>query len=811
MRRLLGQLGQDARFTLRSLRATPGFTLVAVLTLALGIGANTAIFSVVRGILLRPLPFQDPERLVMIGSTYGGGKPTWSSPTNMYDWRAQASSFTGMSLFDGRSAVLTGVGDPERYRAADVNADFFAILGVRPLVGRLTFTDAEASFHGPKAVLLHESFWRTRFGGDPRIVGSMITLDNERYLVAGVVPGASAWPSDAQLWFCFTVDPLELPKERGAVYVQVVSRLKPGVSLATANAELRTIAARLEAEYPHADAKVGAVAVPLREWITGDLRRPLLVLLGGVVFVLLIACANVAGLLVVRGMSRAGELAVRTALGAGSGRLVRQLVTESVVLSLIGAAAGLGAAFWGTRLLVQAAPPSIPRLSAIHVDGMVLAWTVGVALVTGVIFGLLPARQALKADVARTLREGGRGSAGRSGGDRARRALVVAEMALSVMLLAGAGLLIRSFDRLMHVDPGFRTENSISFQLSLPDAKYGSWAKETAFMDALMESIHAIGGVQKAGAALGMPLTHFGFEFTFAIAGRPTARPEDEPDAEVRVATPGYFATMGIPIVKGRNFTDADRLGSQKVLLITQTAAEKFFPGEDPIGHHVTFGWGGEGNQRFEGDIVGVVGDVKQFSLAQGTHPQFYGAFAQRPISQFTVVMHASRDPQMVVADARRRIHDLDPDLAVSQVKTLDQVVAESVAQPRFYMVLLATFALVAVALSAIGIYGVIAYLVGQRSREIGIRLALGASPGSVVQMIVREGAVITLIGTAIGLAGALALTQSMRALLFGVAPTDWVTYLGVTAVLLLVALVASSVPALRAARVDPALAMRAE
>jgi predicted permease len=805
----LQEFRQDLGFALRGLRKAPGFAVVAALTLALGIGANTAIFSVVRGILLRPLPFGDPGRLVMVASSYQGQRST-SSPANSYDWRDQNKSFSGMSVVTGHSAVLTGSGEPERLRGFDVSANFFSILGVKAIAGRADFRPEEAAWKGPKAVVLSETLWRTRFGSDPKLVGSLITLDNERVQVVGVVPAAAGWPASAVMWFPFTFDPARLPTSRGAVYLNNLARLKPGVSLENAAADMRAVARRLEGAYPDVNKDVSAIVVPLREWITGGLDTPLYVLLGGVAFVLLIACANVANLLLVRGVARESELAVRTALGAGRGRLVRQLVTESMVLALLGGGAGLALAIAGTRILVQAAPKSIPRLDSIQVDGLVLGFTVAIALVTGILFGLLPARQVVRPDLARTLREGGRDGGQRAGGSNARRALVVAEVALSVMLLAGAGLLIRSFDRLMRVDPGFRSDHSISFALSLPEAKYEKPEQQAAFLDAAMGRIHDLPGVESAGAGFGMPLTSFGFSFSFEIKGQPPLKPADQPVAEVRLATPDYFKAMAIPVVKGRGFTALDRAGAVRVLLITETAANKFFPGGDPIGQHVTFGWGRDG-QPLEGDIIGVVSDVKQSSLAQTTLPQFWAPYDQWPVSSMNVVIHTTREPMAVVADARRAIHELDPDLAVAQVKTLDEVVAESVAQPRFYMTLLTVFAVIAILLSAIGIYGVIAYLVGQRSREIGVRIALGASRANVVRLIVREAVLMAAAGIGIGLVGALALTRLMGALLFDLKATDPITYLAVTGVLGGVALLASSVPALRAARIDPALAMRGE
>ena len=807
---LLSELRQDITLALRALRRAPGFALVAVLTLALGIGANTAIFSVVRGILLRPLPFPDPGGLVLVVSTYQGKDSPFVSPANAYDWRDGNRSFRSLGVIGGHSAVITGSGDPERLRGYDVSPDHFAILGVTPVLGRLNFSPEEAAFQGDKAVIVSENLWRTRFGADPGLAGKPVTLDNETYRVVGVAPRALGWPVDAMVWFPFSFDPAKLAGSRAAVYLNVIGRLKPGVGLDAARADMRGIAARLERDFPDANAGLGAGVVPLHQWMTGSLDQPLYILLGGVGFVLLIACANVANLLLVRGLAREGELAVRAALGAGRGRLMRQLVTESLVLAFLGAGAGLALAGVGTRLLVQAAPSSIPRLGDIRVDAVVLGFTFLVALATGVLFGLLPARLVVRPDLARTLREGGRGGSQGTGGRRARRILVVAEVALSVMLLAGAGLLIKSFNRLMAVDPGFRTGGSVTFALSLPAAKYPSPDQQTGFVGSLMERLRVIPGVQSAGAALGMPLTRFSFNFSFQIAGRPPLQPSDQPSAEVRVATPEYFPTMGIPIVAGRGFTAADRAGSPKVLLLTETAAQRFFPGENPIGKQVRFGWG-RASGNLEGEIVGIVGDVKLASLATASVPQFWAPYAQWPVSSMNVVLHAGREPEAVVADARRVIRELDPELALSQVRTLDAVLAESVAQPRFYMLLLTAFALVALALSAIGIYGVVAFLVGQRSREIGVRIALGASRGRVIRMIVREGSAMTLGGLGLGLLGAFGLTRLMDALLFGVAATDPTIYALVALVLAGVALASCWVPALKAARVDPALTMRAE
>ena len=804
----LDGLAQDLSFAIRTLRRAPGFAVIAALTLAIGIGANTAIFSVVRGILLRPLPFSDPSRLVMVRSLYGGQQGV-NSPANVADFRTQNHSFTSMAVIDTRAAVLTGSGDPEQLPSAVVGGDFFRILGVNALRGTTVFAPEDTAWKGAKSVLVHETLWRNRFGSDPSLVGSMLTLDNERYRVIGIVPASSAWPSKAMLWFPFTYDPAELEKSRGAVYLETVARLKPGVTMEAASADMKAIASRLAQQYPDMDAQLGATVIPMHEYLTGKLRLPLLVLLGGVVFVLLIACANVANLLLVRGVAREGELALRTALGAGRARLIRQLVTESLVLSLVGGTIGLLLAILGTKLLIVSAPQNIPRLDAIRVDGTVLAFTLAVTAITGALFGLVPARQMLNPDISSTLRENGRG-AQRGAKHRARRMLVVAEVALSVMLLAGAGLLIRSFTRLMNVDPGFRTEHLMSFALALPEAKYEKPTSQGAMIEAVMERIRSIPGVQSAGAGQGLPLTGYGFSLSFNVAGRPPLKPSEEPDAELRITTPEYLSTLGVRITRGRGFSKLDDASAPRVLLITEEAARKFFPNEDPIGHHISFGWMRD-SVRLEGDIIGVTSDVKQSSLAAATRPQMWVPFAQWPAGVMTIVIHSNRELQSVAADARRAIRELDPDLAIAHVQTLDDVVAESVAQPRFYMTLLSAFAVVAIVLASIGIYGVIAYLVGQRSREIGIRIALGASPSRVVRMVVSEGVAMVAVGIGIGVVGAIALTQLMRALLFNTKSTDPMTYVLVTLVLAAVAFVASSVPALRAANVDPSLAMRAE
>lgn len=809
-RELLQETKQDVQFALRALRRSPAFTIIAILTLALGIGANTAIFSVVRGILLRPLPFENPSQLVMVTPTVNNKNWTWSQ-ANLHDLSEQSKSFAALAPVESRSAVLTNQGSPTQLRAFLVGPEFFRILGLRPVAGRLSFTPEESAFQGPKAVIMMESLWRTRFGGDSTLVGKTITLDDESYQVVGIAPTDAIYPSKTDLWFPFAFNPADLVDNRGAVYLSAVARLKAGVVPEQATAEVQKIAQQLSTQYPDENRGLSAKVILLSDSIVGDIKRPLWILLGGVAFVLLIACANVANLLLVRSVARENELAVRTALGAGRGRLIRQLATESMVLSALGGALGLALATVGTGLLLQMAPSTLPRIAFVRIDASVLLFTLAVSLLTGLVFGLLPSRQSTRTDIARTLRESGRGSGMRKTSNHARRALVAAELALSVMLLAGAGLLIKSFGRLTNVDPGFRTEHATSFSIVLPEAKYSDQQRQRALMSSMTERLRAVAGVEHVAAATGMPLTVFGNRFSFAVEGRTYKTVADWAATEVRIATDDYLATMQIPVIRGRGFTSADRKGTVPVMLITESAAQQFFPNEDPIGKRITTGWGRRGTGSLSGEIVGIVGDFKQLSLADKPRPLMYAAYDQWPVRTFNMVIRSSRDVASLSREAASVIHELDPDLALSNIKSLDDVYAESVAQPKFYMTLLTVFAVLALILSSVGIYGVIAYLVGQRTREIGIRVALGASSGNVMRLVAREGLVMTAVGVGVGVFGAVSLSKLIRALLFETAPTDTTTFVLVVAVLSTIAIVASLIPALRATKIDPVLAMRAE
>jgi predicted permease len=804
----LAELRRDLASAVRGLRRAPGFSLVAILTLALGIGATTAIFSAVRGILLRPLPFPEPDRVMMVLSTYKGARFPYTSPANFADWQTRTRSFSHLVAYTDGRAVLTGNGKPEEIPTAMVGADFFATLGLGPVAGRIQFSPAEAAWQGPDVVILGESIWRARFGADPSLVGRTIILDGRPHQVIGIAPSAATFPAGTIAWLPYTYDPAQLASSRAAVYLSVIGRLAPGVSVAMADADIAGIAAVLAKEYPEANERLGATVTPLQRWIVGDLDRPLAILLAGVGFVFLIACGNVANLLVVRGISRRGELAVRMALGAGRGRLVRQLATESLVLALLGAAGGIALAVLGTRLFVALAPDSIPRLADVRIDPLVLAFGLAAGFVSGLGFGLFPARWAAAQDPADALRREGRGS-GAGVGVRARRLLVVAEVALSVILLAGAGLLIRSFDRLLRVDPGFQAADVVAFGLHLPDTRYSTDERQVAFATELVDRIRRLPGVRSADVGTGLPLSSFQLNFSFTVSGRPVT-PTAMPAAEVRVVGAGYFETIGIRVIRGRGFGAEDRPGSPRALIANQAAVRRFFPDEDPIGKHLKFGWGRAGG-ALEGDIVGVAADVRQWSLAQDAVPQFWVAFDQWPVAAMQVVIRTAPGNRGVVSGAERIVHELDPDLAVSGTRTLESVVADSIAQPRFYTVLLSAFALVAIALSTIGIYGVTAYLVGSRTREIGVRVALGASRRDLVRLVAAEGIGLAAIGLVIGAVGALGLSRLMTALLYGVPPSDPVTYAGVSIVLLAAAAGACWIPARRATRVSPMSAIRVE
>jgi len=804
-------LRQDIRYAIRRLIKSPGFTTVALLTLALGIGANSAIFSVVNAVLLKPLPYENPSELVGVYHLSEGRRATMSGP-NFYDVKQQSKTLQDVAAIARGRTILTGRGEPVRLDVARVSASLFDLLGVSPTLGR-AFVAGDNQPGKTHVTVLSHNLWRDRLGSDLKIVGKQLQLDGESYEVVGVMPEKFSYPAGRALWLPLEYDNDLTVKQRGAWYLSVIGRTRPGVAIEQVRAEVETIGSQLAKQYPDANEGLGFTAMSLHEAMVGGVRTSVFVLLGAVGFVLLIACVNVANLLLARAAARESEIAVRTALGAGRARLIRQLLTESVILSIVGGLLGLLLAVWGVEALLALEPQGIPRLSDVRVDPLVIAFTVTLSLMTGAIFGMFPAVQSTRGALSAALKESGRGALSSRSGARMRTALVVAEVALAVTLLAGAGLLIRSFSKLAAVDPGFQVEPALTFELTLPDARYKEEAQQVGFFDQLLPKLEAIPGVQGAAGVMALPLSGTNFVLTFEVAGRPPVPPSQQPAMEIRIATTKYFQMIGIPLKRGRLFSDTDRIGTTPVVLITETAARNYFPNEDPIGKRITLGWGrGPGKPRAGGEVVGIVGDVKDAGLAEADPPQLYMPYAQWPVEAMAVVMKTAVPPATVGEAARRAVYSVDASLPVSNVRTLQQIVARSISQPRFYMSLLAVFAGVAVLLAAIGIFGVLSYAVAQRTREIGIRMALGAHERTVVALVVREAMIMAAAGVFIGVAVALPLTRLLDAkLLFGTSAHDPLTFASVGALLGVIALAAAYVPARRATRVDPIVALRAE
>jgi predicted permease len=800
---------QDLRFGLRRLQRAPGFAAVALLTLALGIGANSAIFTVVNGVLLRPLPFAEPDRLVSMHHGTGGDIGPMSPP-NFFDWRDRAKSFARAAALNTSTFTLTGRGDPVRIVGARVSDGFFDVLRLQPLQGRLFGPDDNRPGQH-RVVVLGYPLWRERFGADPAIVGKTIALSSEEYRVAGVLPEGAGFPDAVQLWVPMEYSETFKTTNRGAWYLACVGRLAPGVSVEAANAEADAIGKQLEAAYPRYNTHVGLTARPLKTQMVADVRTALLVLLGAAGFVLLIACANVANLFLARAVHREGEMAVRSALGGSRGRLIRQLITESLVLAIGGGLLGLVLAMWGTDLLLRLKPAGIPRLDNVAIDPTVLGFTAIVTMLTGVIFGCIPAWQSTRVSLVRSLRQTGRGAAGTVSVKRLRGALIVSEMALAVLLLTGAGLLVRSFLHLQQVDPGFKAAGVLTFRLSLPERTYDTDARQRTFYDGLIERLRATPGVESVGGINFRPMDG-NFNIAFTIAGRPEPKPGEGDSMEVRVVTPEYFETVGIPLRRGRLFNGRDVAGSQPVMLLSDSAVRRYFPGEDPMGRHITLGWGrGPDGARVNGDVVGVVGDVKERGLSAQPEPQLYLVFAQVPDDTMSLVLRTAVPPASLAGAVRQHVRLADPNLALYDLKGLDEVLTESVSQSRFYMLLLGTFAAAALLLAAIGIFGVMSNAVAHRTREIGIRLALGAQGSQVRMLVLRDACLLAVLGIILGLLASLQLTTVLSSLLFGLEPTDPITLGGVALVLLAVALGSSYLPAWRASRVDPLVALRAD
>ena len=809
----------DCRFALRQLRKSPGFTSVTLLTLALGIGANTAIFSVIDAVLLRPLPFHDPGRLMSVQSvdltdpTQGGD----ISYPAFLDWRAQTHSFSAMSVYNVTDFTYTGGAAPESIRSAVVSANLFSNLGVSPALGS-TFSDEEdRPGNSQIPVILSYSFWQSRFGGDPSIVGRAITLDHEPYTVIGIMPPRFQFPVQrdrVDLWLTIAHDlkgSLGMATQRGASYLQVLARLKPGISIPQAQSDVLLVQQRLNRQYPENRPRGVDIQTEL-ERIAGDMRPVLMILLGAVAFVLLIACANVASLLLARATVRQKEFTVRFALGAGRSTIIRQLLIESALLALLGGTLGLVIAQWTTNALVSLSPTGLARASEIHIDLRVLAFTFLVALFTGILFGLVPAIQASRANLNYGL--GANGRAGSTGVDatRLRSLLVISQLAVSFVLLVGAGLLLRSFNRLLHVDPGFRPDHVLTFLLEVP-AEHHPREQRAAFTEEVLQSTRALPGVKSASAIFGLPLDEDRTAFTvLEVEGHPVP-PSQRPRVAFRLIESQYFQTMGIRLLQGRTFSSHDEQGTLPVAIVNETLARRIFPGENPLGHRIKPNISFSVNQSPPlRQIVGVVADVKSNGIAENAVPEVYAP--QTPsdfIGETTIVVRTATDPNSFVSAMRSLISSMDKDLPLRDVKTLDDYVSGSISTPRFQTLLLATFAALAFVLTAIGLYGVISYSVVQRNREMGIRIALGAQQRDIRRMILCQGVVLTSVGVVVGLVVSLFSVQLIRALLYGIQPLDGVTFIVVPLVLFAVALLASYIPARRATRVDPMVALRYE
>jgi putative ABC transport system permease protein len=807
----------DLRYGARTLLKKPGFTVVAVLTLALGIGANTAIFSVINAVLLRPLPFREPGRIVSVANVdlKEGGDPFVSSWPDFNDWRAQNQSFEKLAAFNPRDLNLAGAGEPLRLRGAMVTSELFPLLGASPQLGR-GFT-AEEDRPGAHAVILGQDFWRRHFNADPRAVGRTLDINGLSYEVVGVMPAGFEFPYSAEpveLWVNAGIDGegrAPLMAQRGNHNLSVVGRLKPGVPLAQAQSEMARIAEDLAKQYPDTNTGFGARVTPYLESLVGDLRFALLLLLGAVGCVLLIACANVANLLLARGAARQREVAVRAALGASRWRVVRQLLTESVLLAACGGAAGLLLARWGTDSLMAFVPQSLPRAARPEVDAGVFGFTLLVSLLTGVLFGLMPAWQAAKVDLTEALKEGGRSGDG-ARGKRLRGALIVAQVAVALVLLVCAGLLVNSFWRLQRVEPGFDPHNVLTFSVSLQGARYDQPQARENFYQQLLARVSALPGVTSASASTVIPLSGSNSDAGFAVEGVPTDPAQPYPNITyLRVVRPDYFRTMNIPLREGRDFDEHDTLRSAPVVIVNETLARKYFPNQNPLGRHINPAFGVDERGILWREIVGVVGDVRHASLREESGPEAYVVQAQAPWRTTNVVARTSGDPRALIPAVRREVGALDPTLPVYAAKPLEDYLATSLARPRFGAVLLAVFAVVALALTLLGLYGVMSYTVAQRTREIGVRIALGARPRDVMRLVIRQGAILTLLGIVIGAAAAFAATRLIKSFLFEVSADDGLTFAVIAGLLAAVALLACYVPARRATKVDPMVALRYE
>jgi putative ABC transport system permease protein len=813
----MDNLIQDIRFGLRMLLKSPGVSIVATIALALGIGANTAIFSVVNSVLLRPLPFPEPDSLVSIFETNpqrGMLRGAHSYP-NFFDVRDQSSVFERVASYRNGDFVLTGHGEPTRLQGAVMTADLFPLLKVAPLQGRWFLPEEDKPNDQGRVVVLSQQLYQRRFNSDPNILSQVITLDGKGYKVVGVMPASFQFPvqnEPVELWASISGDASgsdPATAQRGAHFLRVIARLKPGVTEQQAQAELTTIASRLEQQYPNTNTRRGLYVESALKALVGDVRSSLYILLAAVACVLLIACANVANLLLARATSRHKEIAIRAALGARRIRVIRQLLTESIMLSMLGGSIGLLLAVWWADLLVALGKDDLPRAVQVSLDWRVLGFTFGVAVITGILFGLVPALHSTKTELTESLKEGGRGS-GSGAKHGTRNVLVVSELAIAVVLLVAAGLLIQSFWRLRNTNSGLDPRNVLTFNVEIPEARYTGEQQAQFFKD-LRKRLQAMPGVESASSVYPLPLSGDRYSISFQIEGRPVA-PKDEPSGDFFTVDTGYFKSLGIPIVKGRDFEDRDQHKSTQVIIISEAFARQHFPNEDPIGKRVHPGISAyEGEESTMREIVGVVGDVRNRSLNTDPKPAFYVPTTQVPFTQMGMVVKTSTEPHSLIGAATREVEAMDKDVPVFLTRTVEEYISASVTSPRFNTTLLGIFAGVALVLTMVGLYGVMSYSVAQRTNEIGIRLALGAQTGDVMSMVVKQGLRLVIIGLVIGLIGAFAATRVMESLLFGITAKDPLTFASVAVLLAVVALLACFIPALRATRVDPLKALRHE
>jgi putative ABC transport system permease protein len=808
----MNSLIQDIRYGLRMIRTSPGFTLVVLLTIALGIAANTIIFSVVNTIVLRPLAYKDADRLAFASQTTSDIKIKPFSVQDYYDWRDNNQVFDHLAAFRWESFNITGDTQPERLLVSQVTANVFPMLGVEPLIGNVFTPNDDKTGANPVVVLSH-GLWQRRFGGDPNVVGHSVNLDGQIFTILGVMPADFRfYPSStmrADLWMpigLFSQQWMVSRNARPGIYA--VGRLKDGVSLEQAQAEMNTIASRLEQQYPDTNAGHRAYIVSLHRHLIRDVRTLILLLLGAVVLVLLISCANVANLLLARAARRQREISIRAAMGATKFRLIRQLLTESVVLSVLGAIIGLGLAYPAIEFLISISPPSIPRISEITIDGRVLWFTFGVSVVTGLIFGLTPALHSSKTDLSQALKETARSSVG-AARKQIRNLLVISEVAIALVLLVASILIMRSFVKLVETSPGFETTNVLTMQMALPANRYPQDWQRRAFAEQLVQRLKGLPAVESAAVVTPLPLSGEGRQAPFTIEGRPAAADSEVPLAELAAISPDYFQALSIPLVRGRYFTEQDTHDSTQVVIIDETMAKRHWPNEDPIGKQFKIGPAASPAPWMQ--IVGIVGHTKNYGVTEESRVEMFRPYAQMAFNAISVVVRTSRSPEVIANAVRGEIGGIDKDQPVYNIRTMETMLATTVAPRRLSVYLLGAFALLALILEAIGVYSVLAYTVTERVHEIGVRMALGAQRSSILKLIMGQGLSLVVIGMVIGLAGSVAFNQVVGSLLYGVSTSDVISYMGGMIVLTVVAVLACYLPAKRATKVDPLTAIRYE